>query len=103
MGDYGKAPYDLFHFNVNNGCGEDSCDKCRDGYCSYSDLMPATYQGIELHPRYEAKTFHFMHDHKEAFKAVLGDGERLYWIIGSAPQAKAMAEVLKSRFGALVA
>ena len=85
--------YELVHFNVNNGCG--ACSDCEGGFCEYNDLMPASYHGIELHPRYEGKTFHYMHAHKEAFKKELGDGARLYWIVGSKPSAQAMAPVLK--------
>jgi len=78
--------YEVVHYNVNGGCG--ACEKCKDGYCEYNDLMPYKFVSAETEinfaDRYEAKTFHFMKDHLATFRKYLNDGT-LYWIIGAMP------------------
>jgi hypothetical protein len=92
------APYDIIHYNVNQGCG--SCDKCKNGYCSYNDLKPFTYQDLEFHPRYEGKMMHYAQDHIGEFRQYFNE-RSLFWIVGSKPEAKVMEPYLKSRFGTL--
>lgn len=46
-----------------------------DGY-KYSQTMKEQYNGIVFHPRYEAKTFHWLKEQRL-------DGNTLMWIIGS--------------------
>lgn len=91
------APYELIHINVNKGCGV--CELCQNGYCDYADLMECNYHGIDMHPRYEGKTFHFWKSHKASVESLMGSGDRLYWIIGSKPSALAMEPYLEARFG----
>jgi hypothetical protein len=96
------APYEVVHYNVNGGCG--NCEKCKDGYCEYNDLMefnfPHLHENLTFHPRYEAKMFHYMRDHLGTFKQYLND-KTLFWIVGSKPDARVMLPHLKARFGDL--
>lgn len=87
-GNYRKAAYDLYHVNVNHGCGVGAC--CAGGYCVYNDLMPYNYHGVEFHPRYEGKVFSFMRDHPALMKKALGRVPKLFWVIGSEPKEDAM-------------
>lgn len=92
------VPYEVVHYNVNNGCGASSCLTCGDGYVTYNDLMPYDFGSIEFHPRYEAKMFHYMKDHLPEFRQYLND-KSLFWIVGSKPDARKMVPLLRSRFG----
>jgi hypothetical protein len=87
-GNFRKASYELYHVNVNHGCGVGAC--CAGGYCVYNDLMPYNYHGIEMHPRYEGKVWNFMERHEALMKNVLGRGPKLFWIIGAEPQEEVM-------------
>lgn len=90
------TPYEVVHHNVNGGCGR--CEKCKDGYVTYNDLMPYTFQDIEFHPRYEAKMIHFMKDHLPTFRQYFNE-KSLFWIVGSKPDARKMVPHLKAKFG----
>jgi hypothetical protein len=97
--------YTAMHYNVNNGCGK--CEKCKDGYCVYNDLMPFNFfqlirsgDDLEFHPRYEGKMWNYMQDHLPEFRQYLND-KTLFWIVGSQPSARAMMPFLKGRFGEL--
>ena len=53
----------------------------------YADTETCNYEGIELHPRYEAKVFKWMY---ENLNAALMNDKTLFWIIGSAPRMSAL-------------
>jgi len=53
----------------------------------YNDLMPETYAGVALHPRYEGKVMRYL----KAELPHLLNPETLFWIVGSAPSIEAMA------------
>ena len=92
------VPYEVVHYNVNDGCGQ--CTKCDDGYVTYNDLMPYDFGGVEFHPRYEAKCFHYMKDHLAQFRPYFNE-KSMFWIVGSKPDARKMTPYLKARFGEL--
>lgn len=56
-----------------------------DGYCTYKDMMPFSYDGLQLHPRYEGKCLNYIKDNLGTFRHLLND-TTLFWIIGSMPQ-----------------
>jgi hypothetical protein len=51
------------------------------GFCSYSDLMPYTYGGVELHSRYEGKCFTYMEQNANIFERYFND-KTMFWIVG---------------------
>ncbi len=55
------------------------------GFTKYEELKPWNFGGLEFHPRYEGKTFHYMAAHKETFAPYLND-KSMYWIVGSKPR-----------------
>lgn len=95
---HSMAPYEIAYYNVNAGCG--ACEKCKDGYCSYNDLMPFKFGDLEFHPRYEGKIMNYAQDHLPLFRQYLNE-KTLFWIVGSKPEAQKMVPLLKSRFGDL--
>lgn len=66
-------PYIIEHHNLNGS-----------GYCEYNDLMPFTYDDVQLHPRYEGKIFNYMRDNKNYFDKYMND-KTMFWIVGSEP------------------
>jgi 1-aminocyclopropane-1-carboxylate deaminase/D-cysteine desulfhydrase-like pyridoxal-dependent ACC family enzyme len=59
-------------------------------YALYEDEMPASYEGIEFHPTYEGKIWHYMEE-KHPQEMV---PSTLFWIVGSKPYFKNMADFL---------
>lgn len=59
------------------------------GFCSYSDRMPFTCDGIDFHPTYEGKAMTWLH---QRTGGITRDGTILFWIVGSAPSLAAMTE-----------
>src|SRR5208282_1096949 len=92
------APYEVAYHNVNGGCGQ--CEKCKDGYCSYNDLMPFKFGDLEFHPRYEGKMMNYAQDHLSEFRQYFNE-KTLFWIVGSKPDARVMLPYLKNKFGDL--
>jgi 1-aminocyclopropane-1-carboxylate deaminase/D-cysteine desulfhydrase-like pyridoxal-dependent ACC family enzyme len=63
-----QQQFEIVHYNLNGT-----------GYCTYEDLMPAHYEGIEFHPRYEGKCINYLLQfHPEHFNE-----HTLFWIVGS--------------------
>jgi hypothetical protein len=56
-----------------------------DGYCTYKDMMPYSYKGLQAHPRYEGKCLNFIKQNPALF-GHLAREKTLFWIIGSMPQ-----------------
>lgn len=52
----------------------------------YNDLIPNSFGGAELHPRYEGKVLEYL---KEKLPQLIND-ESLFWIVGSKPSVEAM-------------
>lgn len=50
---------------------------------SYDKIIKKEYQGIEFHPRYEAKVFEYM---EKNFPEILFSNKTLFWIVGSEPK-----------------
>jgi len=65
------GPYAIEHHDLNGT-----------GFCTYGDLMPYTYHGVAMHPRYEGKIWHYMDAHPEKFARYRND-RTLFWIVGS--------------------
>ncbi len=87
--DYGKEPQglrytsgalDLIHVNVNNGCG--ACPRCAGGFTRYADMLPYTWGGVAMHPRYEGKCWNFLDAHPSLRRQILGRGPTAFWIVG---------------------
>ena len=55
------------------------------GYCTYADMMPFNYHGVEMHPRYEGKCWNYMKDNPKQFSKYMNNNT-LFWIVGSEPQ-----------------
>lgn len=55
------------------------------GFCEYNDLMPYNYGGVEMHPRYEGKIFHYIDANRKEFQPVMNN-KSLFWIVGSEPK-----------------
>ncbi len=72
----GPAPYVLEHFDLHHT-----------GYASYQDEMPATVEGIELHPTYEGKIATYVRTEK---LDVFEGGRTTMWIVGSNPRWEPM-------------
>jgi hypothetical protein len=53
--------------------------------------MPYSLDGIDFHPTYEGKALTYMQRHREEFGWWWDDDKALFWIVGSAPTAAAMA------------
>lgn len=69
-----QGQYDLIHYNLNGT-----------GYCTYEQLMPYTYCGVEMHPRYEGKCFNYMLDeYPDEFVKYMNE-ETCFWVVGSRP------------------
>ena len=66
---------DVHHVDINGS-----------GFCTYADMMPYNYHGIEMHPRYEGKCWNYMDKHPEIFSKYMNKNT-LFWIVGSEPQA----------------
>ena len=65
------------------------------GFATYQDKMPYRADGIDFHPTYEGKVLTYMERHRETFEWWWrADGKALFWIVGSAPSARAMEEHL---------
>jgi hypothetical protein len=95
---WGTTHYAVEQYDVNGGCGH--CEKCKDGYVTYNDLMPFKFADLDFHPRYEGKMMNYMQDHIGEFRQYIND-KSLFWIVGSKPDASAMVPLLKDRFGDL--
>jgi len=83
----GSPPYTLVHHDLHTT-----------GYATYQDEMPFRYGGVELHPTYEGKIFHYMKDHPEEFQPLIR-GRALFWNVGSKPCREAMAMALGQDLG----
>lgn len=59
-------------------------------YASYEDEMPASYEGIDFHPTYEGKIFHYMQEKYPQYMVP----STCFWIVGSKPYFKNMAGFL---------
>jgi hypothetical protein len=51
------------------------------GFCAYSDLMPYTYNGVVMHPRYEGKCFNYLEQNQHIFAQYFND-KTMFWIVG---------------------
>jgi len=68
----GKHTYpEVEHLNLNGT-----------GYCKYEQLMPASYHGIEFHPRYEGKCIKYLQQYKPEYF----NETTMFWIVGSEPK-----------------
>jgi hypothetical protein len=56
------------------------------GFCSYADLMPYTYNGVVMHPRYEGKCWTYMEKNSKVFEKYFND-KTMFWIVGGAVEA----------------
>ena len=66
------------------------------GVYSYSDTVKASYEGIEFHPRYEAKAWTWASNH------IPGDlfrSKSMFWIIGAEPHMAALPDTVKQELG----
>ena len=61
-------------------------DQQKEGFSSYEDLMPFTYDDIELHPTYEGKIMTYI---QQKYPSLLHP-KSLFWIVGSYPRKEAM-------------
>jgi hypothetical protein len=61
-------------------------------FASYQDRMPATLDGLAMHPTYEGKALTFMDLHRNHFRWFWQPepGETVFWIVGSAPSRQMM-------------
>ncbi|AUR97898.1 tryptophan synthase beta subunit-like PLP-dependent enzyme [Vibrio phage 1.244.A._10N.261.54.C3] len=55
-------------------------------YYTYNDLIPASWDDIEMHPRYEGKVLTYLQDHLPHHI----HEKSLFWIVGSYPRVKDM-------------
>lgn len=55
------------------------------GFCSYSDWLPYSFDGIEMHPRYEGKIWNYMQQNESDFKQYFTP-KTLFWIVGNEPK-----------------
>jgi len=74
------APYELQHF-----------DLFASKFTSWEESMKASWEGISLHPNYEAKMLTYMRRNPAIFNPYLESGHSLFWIVGSEPSWAAMA------------
>ena len=58
------------------------------GYVSYQDRWPETFDGIEFHPTYEAKIVRWLRERAQS----LVSPSTLMWVVGSEPKLEAMAK-----------
>jgi hypothetical protein len=70
--DEAPAPIKVNRFDINGS-----------GYARYEDLMPATYEGIVFHPRYEGKIWNYIQS--KGLTELLND-KTLFWVVGSEPR-----------------
>lgn len=52
-------------------------------YCEYADLMPYSYHGIQMHPRYEGKIWNWIQDFGRLDDHI--NDKTMFWIVGSEP------------------
>jgi hypothetical protein len=71
-----EAPYSLEHYDLHET-----------KFASYQDEMPATIEGIVLHPTYEGKIIHYVRQNR---LDVLDGGRTVFWIVGSTPRWEPM-------------
>lgn len=76
----GPLKYDLLHYDLHAS-----------KYASYQDEMPASYEGIDLHPTYEGKMLTYMRERPDHFADLVEGGKALFWIVGGEPRWDAMA------------
>ena len=68
-------------------------DQQKEGFSVYSDLMPYTFDNIELHPTYEGKIMTYISQkHPELIHK-----KALFWIVGSYPTRQAMEPYFKGQ------
>jgi hypothetical protein len=64
-------------------------------FASYTDKMPFTIDGIELHPTYEGKVMTYLHQNRHQFAEWWeGHGNTMLWIVGNKPTRQAMVKHL---------
>jgi len=74
--------YTLEHFDLH-----------KTKFASYQDRMAYQLDGIDFHPTYEGKALKFMEANRPAFRHFWeSTGDTAFWIVGSAPTVKAMAD-----------
>ncbi len=61
------------------------------GFATWETLMPASYEGVHLHPSYEGKLMTFMRARPDLFDVYVKSGRTLFWVVGSAPSWGPMA------------
>lgn len=59
-------------------------------FAAYADEMPATFDGIRLHPNYEGKILTYIQRNPDLFRGVMTTQRTMFWIVGSAPSWGAM-------------
>lgn len=64
-----RLPFEVTHFPLHGW------------FANYSDSMPETVDGIEMHPTYEGKAIRFL-DHSRLSWWDERDGSTLFWIVG---------------------
>jgi hypothetical protein len=74
-------PFDDFACDLYEKIQIEHYDLNGSGFCSYSDLMPYTYNGVVTHPRYEGKCFHYMEKNEKIFGQYFND-KTMVWIVG---------------------
>lgn len=64
------------------------------GYATYQDRRPFTLDDIRFHPTYEGKALAYMAERPDVFDWFWdAAGDVVFWIVGSAPSARAMQDV----------
>ena len=77
-----RFPFSVIHHSLHD-----------EGFATYQTAMPYSYHGLDMHPTYEGKCFHYMESHSELWEQYIRPSS-LFWIVGSELNTQRAAKIL---------